>query len=152
MFFGINLVLVKLILLNILVNGVDADLPFHKAEVIGGPLEALEARFRLWRHLLHVYVLLQSLRDTMFGAQTGTRIKDGSGPEDALVGPLQGFLDMVLAFDPYFIGRSLEEIFLLDLEGVLRGDVGVFLLQDWFSRSDYRGLLRKLGLPQGDLG
>jgi hypothetical protein len=59
---------------------------------------------------------------------------------------------MVLALDPHFIGRRLKEIFLLDFEGVLRGDVGVFLLQDWFSRSDYRGLLRKLGLPQGDLG
>jgi hypothetical protein len=59
MFFCINLVLIKLILLDVLVNGIDADLAFHKRKVIGCPLEPLEApRFWLRRHLFHIYVLL----------------------------------------------------------------------------------------------
>jgi len=74
MLFRINLVLVQLVFFDILVNGIDTYLAFHKAKIIAkrGSLEPLKRlSIHLLRYILHLDVILQGVRNAMLRPQTG---------------------------------------------------------------------------------
>jgi hypothetical protein len=63
-FLGINLVLVKLVLFDVLVYGINTNLSLHKAEVAssrGRSLEPRELRILLLRNILHLHVGIRLL-------------------------------------------------------------------------------------------